>query len=63
MEKHEFKFPVEKMYKIFNVSKGGYYNREVHVPSVRWMGNDVSTREVHDVFQNGFKSYGARMAR
>ena len=52
-------FPVEKMCKVFKVSRSGYYNWLHASPSKRWKENEALLIDIRNVFEASHQSYGS----
>jgi putative transposase len=59
MKKHKLKHPVEKMSKILDVSKIGYYNWLKSGTSDRWLENRKIIELTEDILEESHQSYGS----
>lgn len=59
MKDHRHRFGVEKMCKVFNVSRSGYYDWLNRKPSSRQLENQQITEEVQMVYQQSKGRYGS----
>lgn len=60
---HQTAFPVEKMCKIFKVSKSGYYKWLHTKPSKRWQENEAMLIDIQEIFEKSHHTYGSPRIR
>ena len=59
MKDHKDEFRVERMSKVFKVSRSGYYDFIVRKPSNRAQENGRLLDKIKDSYQNSRKTYGS----
>jgi len=59
IKSHRHEFPVEKMCKVLEVSRSGYYKWLMGVPSKRKLYRDFLTKEIHHVYRMSKCRYGS----
>ncbi len=52
IQQNKYKFPVEKMCKIFVVSKSGYYEWTRREPSAREIRNQILIEKINQIYYN-----------
>ena len=56
---HAGKFSVEKMCRLFNISRSGYYQWLHHGPSARCKRNEVLNKKICEIYHEGRRLYGS----
>lgn len=64
MKQHKFKYPVEKMCKVLQISSSGYYHWLKNGPSKLWLENRGIIAVIEEIFEDSDQSYGSpRMSK
>jgi putative transposase len=59
MKKHEEEFSIEKMAKVLNVSRSGYYDYLAKEKSARWVENERLKKKIKSIHEEKRKVYGS----